>query len=156
MHPRHNAAIVEVSDWGFDGQMGIPQRTVVDRVFRPPGIYLAALATISAFHLASADDQIPVGFKANRYSHLWERNPFTLVTPASSQAQPSAFDKLVLISWLKDVIFVQNTETNDTQKITSEPNNKNIRILEMHPDDDPKLVEAIISNGGEKGVVKFR
>ena len=73
---------------------------------------------MAAFSLASADDGIPIGFKANRYSHLWERNPFTLVTPASSQARPSAFDKLVLVGWLKDVIFFQNTETNDTQEIT--------------------------------------
>ena len=62
--------IVEVSDWRSGGEMSILQRTVADRVSRLPGIYLAGLATISAFHLASADDQMPVGFKANRYSHL--------------------------------------------------------------------------------------
>jgi len=98
--------------------MDLPQRTVADRGFRPPGLCLVGLATISAFHLVSADDQIPVGFKANRYSHLWERNPFALVAPAPSQAQPGAFDKLALVSWLKDVIFFQNTETNDTKEIT--------------------------------------
>ena len=121
MHPRHNAVIVEIADWGSGGEMSLPQRTVADRGFRPPGLCLAGLATISAFHLVSADDQIPFGFKANRYSHLWERNPFTLVAPATSQAQPGAFDKLALVSWLndagKDVIFFQNTETNDTQEI---------------------------------------
>jgi hypothetical protein len=62
--------------------MSIPQKTVADRVFRVPTIYLRALVAISAFHLAFADDQIPVGFNANRYSHLRERNPFTLVAPA--------------------------------------------------------------------------
>ena len=115
---------------------------------------------VPAFDFATADDQIPVGFKPARYSHLWERNPFTLVAPATQQAQPTVFDKLVLVSWLKDagkdVIFVQNTETNDTQKITSEPNKDNFRIVELHPNDNPKLVEAVISNGNEKGTVKFR
>jgi hypothetical protein len=158
MHARHNAVIVEIADWGSGGEMSIPERTGADRVSRLPGLGLAGLATISAFRLAFADDQIPVGFKANLYSHLWERNPFTLVARATSQAQPGAFDKLVLVSWQKDagkVIFVQNTETNDNQKITTEPNKNNIRIVETHPNDNPKLVEAVISNGSEKGAVGF-
>ena len=46
------------------------------------GVYIA----MAAFSLASADDGIPVGFKANRYSQLWERNPFTLVAAAKPQA----------------------------------------------------------------------
>jgi hypothetical protein len=162
MHPRHNAVIAEISDSGSGGQMSISRRTIrlAHLVFRFPGIYLVGLAAMSAFSLASADDQIPVGFTADRYHHLWERNPFTLVAPATPQAQPGAFDKLVLVSWLKDagkdVIFVQNTETNETQKITTEPNKNNFRIVEMHPNDNPKLVEAMISNGSEQGAVKFR
>jgi hypothetical protein len=162
MHPRHNAVIAEISNSGSGGEMSIPRRIVrlADRVFRFPGIYLTAIAAWSAFNLASADDQIPVGFKTDRYNHLWERNPFTLVTPATPQVQASAFDKLVLVSWLKDagndVIFVQNTETNDTQKVTTEPNKNSLQIVEMHPNGDPKLVEAVITNGSEKGAVKFR
>jgi len=50
-----------------------------------PGVYIA----MATFSLASPDDGIPVGFKANRYSHLWERNPFTLVVSATSQATVS-------------------------------------------------------------------
>jgi hypothetical protein len=49
------------------------------------GVYIA----LAAFSLASADDRFPVGFKANRYSHLWERNPFTLVAQAMAQATVS-------------------------------------------------------------------
>jgi hypothetical protein len=162
MHPRHNAVIAEISESGSGDEMSISRRTIrlAHLVFRFPGVYLAGLAAMSAFGLASADDQIPVGFTADRYNHLWERNPFTLVAPATPQAQASAFDKLVLVSWLKDagkdVIFVQNTETNETQKITSEPNKNNFRIVEIHPNDNPKLVEAMVSNGSEQGAVKFR
>ena len=47
-------------------------------------------------------------------------------TQAAPRAHAGAFGNLVLVSWLedggKDVIYVQNTETNDVQKITSEPN----------------------------------
>ena len=76
------------------------------------------------------------------------------------QTQVGAFGNLVLVSWLedagKDVIYVQNTETNDVQKITSEPNLDNFRIVELHPNADPKLFEAVISNGVQQGPVRFR
>jgi hypothetical protein len=76
------------------------------------------------------------------------------------QAQAGVFGNLVLVSWLqnagKDVIYVQNTETNDVQKITSEPNLDNFRIVELHKNTDPKLFEAVISNGSQQGPVRFR
>jgi hypothetical protein len=106
-----------------------------------------------------AADQLPAGHAVDRYQQIWHRNPFTLVTPATPQATPSVFDKLVLVSWLKDggkdVIFVQNTETNEVQKITTDPNKDAFRLLEMHPSQNQKLVEAVISNGTEQGSVKF-
>jgi hypothetical protein len=75
-------------------------------------------------------------------------------------AQGGSFGNLVLVSWLedagKDVIYVQNTETNDVQKITSEPNLDHFRIVELHPNADPKLFEAVISNGSQQGAVRFR
>jgi hypothetical protein len=81
-------------------------------------------------------------------------------TQTTPQAHAGAFGNLVLISWLedagKDVIYVQNTETNDVQKITSEPNLDNFRIVKLHPNADPKLFEAVISNGSQQGPVRFR
>jgi hypothetical protein len=81
-------------------------------------------------------------------------------TQTRPQAQAGAFGNLVLVSWLqdagKDVIYVQNTETNDVQKITSEPNLDNFRIVELHANADPKLFEAVISNGSQQGPVRFR
>ena len=73
--------------------------------------------------------------------------------------QVAAFGNLVLVSWLedagKDVIYVQNTVTSDVQKITSEPNLDNFRIVELHSNADPKLFEAVISNGSQQGPVRF-
>jgi hypothetical protein len=101
-------------------------------------------------------------------------DPMTSATPAVPQATPAApqttqttlqpepgvFGKLVLVSWLedggKDVIFVKNIETNDVQRITSQPNIDNFRVVEIHPNADPKQFEAIISNGFEQGAVRFR
>lgn len=74
--------------------------------------------------------------------------------------QSGPFGKFVLVSWLeeagKDVIYVQNTETHDVQKITSEPNLDNFRIVELRRNADPKLFEAVISNGSQQGPVRFR
>jgi len=81
-------------------------------------------------------------------------------TPTRPHAQAGAFGNFVLVSWLeeagKDVIYVQDTETNDVQKITSEPNLDNFRIVELHRNADPKLFEAVISNGSQQGPVRFR
>jgi hypothetical protein len=99
-----------------------------------------------------------------RYDYVRSaRDPFldkSVKITIIGEYKPSVLDKLVLVSWLDDagkiVIYVQNTETNDVQKITSEPNKDNFRLIEFHPNADPKLFEAVISNGSEKGPVKFR
>src|SRR5271165_197470 len=87
-------------------------------------------------------------------------NPLTLVRPAAPVTKTGVFDKLVLVSWLndagKDVIYVKNTETNEVERITSEPNNDKFRIVAIHSDPDPNLFEAVISNGKEQGTVRFR
>ena len=88
----------------------------------------------------------------------------TQTTAKGAQKRPptpvGTFGNLVLVSWLeeagKDVIYVQNTETNEVQKITSRPNLDNFRIVELHPNADPKLFEAVISNGVQQGPVRFR
>jgi len=80
--------------------------------------------------------------------------------PTKPPAHAGTFGNLVLVSWLqdagKDVIYVQNTETQDVQKITSEPNLDHFRIVELHQNADPKLFEAVISNGSQQGAVRFR
>jgi hypothetical protein len=91
------------------------------------------------------------------------RDPFldkSVKMTIMGEYKPSVLDKLVLVSWLDDagkiVIFVQNTETNDVQRITSDPNRDNFRLVEIHPNADTKLFEAVISNGSETGPVRFR
>jgi hypothetical protein len=99
-----------------------------------------------------------------RYDYVRSpRDPFldkSVTTTIMGEYKANVLDKLVLVSWLNDagkiVIYVQNTQTNDVQRITSEPNKDNFRIVEVHPNADPKLFEAVISNGNEKGPVKFR
>jgi hypothetical protein len=130
---------------------------IVTRLPRPLySLFLIFLPLISSH----AQDNIPTGFALNRYQKLWERNPFTLPTHAVAEAQPTLFDKLVLVSWLKegknDVVFVQNTETNEVQKITREPNSNKLKLLELRPNQDPKLAEAVLSNGTDQGPVKFK
>ena len=84
-------------------------------------------------------------------------DPVKVVTPDPT-SQGGTFANLILVGWLNDagndVILVQNTETKKLQKVTSEPNKDHFRIIEMRPNADPKLVEAVISNGTEQGTVK--
>src|SRR3974377_1779115 len=64
-----------------------------------------------------------------RYDYVRSpRDPFldkSVKTTIVGEDKANVLDKLVLVSWLDDagkiVIFVQNRETNDVQKITSEP-----------------------------------
>ena len=80
-----------------------------------------------------------------------------MVTPDPT-SQGGTFANLILVGWLNDagndVIFVQNTETKKLRKVTAEPNNDHFRIIEFRQNADPKLVEAVISNGTEQGTVK--
>ena len=127
------------------------------------GLYSVFILTLLSgieISVASADEDVPAGFKADRYQKVWERNPFTLVTPVVVQVRTTPFDKLILVSWLndggKDVVFVQNTETNEVQKVTNDPNPNNLRLVAIHQNADPKKADVILSNGGEQGSVKFR
>jgi hypothetical protein len=110
--------------------------------------------------MAMASDEVPTGYKPDRYEKVWQRNPFTIVTPVAALAQPKVFDKLVLLSWLndggKDVVFVQNIETNEVQRVTMDVNAKSLRLIAIHKAADPKNAEVILSDGTEEGSVKFR
>lgn len=87
-------------------------------------------------------------------------------TPAAPDPQtplqpgPGAFGKFVVVGWLQDgektVVSVKNIETNDVQRITSQPNIDHLRLVEIHPNPDLRQFEAIISNGSEQGPVRFR
>jgi hypothetical protein len=81
-------------------------------------------------------------------------------TPVPRQTGTGPFSKFVVVSYLqdrgKDVISVKNIETNDVQRITSQPNIDHFRIVEIHPNADQRQFEAIISNGSEQGPVRFQ
>jgi hypothetical protein len=81
-------------------------------------------------------------------------------TPVPRQTGTGPFSKFVVVSYLqdrgKDVISVKNVETNDVQRITSQPNIDHFRIIEIHPNADQRQFEAIISNGSEQGPVRFQ
>jgi hypothetical protein len=125
----------------------------------------------SNYGSTAAEDKPRMAAQGSNEQAEMRTDPLKFVSPAAPQAavqapqaipQPQAggSGKLVLVSWLndngKDEIYVQNVETNEVQRITSEPNRKNFRIVEVHPNADPKEFEAIISNGSEQIPVRFR
>jgi hypothetical protein len=109
---------------------------------------------------SAPSEEIPKGFKIERYTQLWERSPFTIMSPPVRKAQASPFDRLFLTCWVKsgakNGIVVQDSETNEVQSITEQPNDSNFRLVALRLNSNPKLVEALVSRGGEQGIVKFR
>jgi hypothetical protein len=111
--------------------------------------------------LGRSDDTLPKGFDVARYQQVWERNPFTLVTP-SLGGPASPFSKLILVNWLhdkgKDILFVQDTETNEVTKVTKDDgtNSDRLRLIEIVPNKNPSLIFAKLTNGKEEGIVKFK
>jgi len=81
-------------------------------------------------------------------------------TQTSVQKGAGVFGKFIIVSWLQDggkeEIFVKNIETNDVQRITSQPNIDHFRIVAIHPNADLRQFEAIISNGSDQGAVRFQ
>lgn len=77
-----------------------------------------------------------------------------------SSVRTGPFGKFVVVSYLqdrgKDVISVKNLETNDVQRVTSQPNIDHLRLVEVHPNPDLRQFEAIISNGSDQGAVRFQ
>jgi hypothetical protein len=111
--------------------------------------------------IGRSDDTLPKGFQVSRYQSIWERNPFTLVTP-SLGGPASPFAKLILVNWLhdkgKDILFVEDTDTNEVKKVTKEggDNADRLRLIEVVPNRNPSLIFAKLTNGREEGIVKFK
>ena len=111
--------------------------------------------------IGRSDDTLPKGFDVARYQQVWERNPFTLVTP-SLGGPASPFSKLILVNWLhdkgKDIVFVEDTETNEVKKVTKEEgaNSDRLRLIEVLPNKNPSLIIAKLTDGNEEGIVKFK
>jgi hypothetical protein len=120
---------------------------------------VAVLIFLSSIPCALAQD-IPTGFKIERYTKLWEQNPFYAVKQAGPEPQPLVFDKLFMTSWLEDhgkeMISVQNSETNEVQQITTEFNQNNLRLIVLHRSANPQFVRAVISDGEHEGTIRFR
>jgi hypothetical protein len=138
---------------------GTLAQTLQKQSFRLQRFALTATA-LTAMILNSSAQDIPKGHQIDHYRGLLARNPFTLPAPVVAQVQASVFDKLILVSWLKDrgkdVVFVQNTETNKVDKVTADSNESEFRLLEVRPNPNPQLVEAVITAGPDQGTVKFR
>ncbi len=77
----------------------------------------------------------------------------------AAQQNHGVLPKRILLSWLrdggKDVVVVQDTQSKEVQRITTEPNRSNFRIIKVRPDIDPQLSEVVISDGTEQETVKF-
>jgi hypothetical protein len=138
-----------------------------NQLFKSPDWFadgtIAALRGLAFLCLALScahSQDIPTGFSVERYASIWQRNPFVLEKGTVPQVQHSRFQNLSLTSWLidagKEVIWVENTETKEAQRICGQPNQSNVRLIALHLNPNPRAVEAVISDGKEQGTVRFR
>jgi hypothetical protein len=108
---------------------------------------------------ARAEDVIANGFSTERYQGISERNPFQWVAQPKAIAVPNFAENLVLTSWLnqggREVVYVQNKDTHESQRITVEPNANGLRIISISSNPDPQKVAVVLSNGTEEGTVQF-
>ena len=157
---------------GYDGQYFDESSVPTQSELARRANYLASLEGISSFgnplavgssndrgsyrSTSAAERDMNVVREPNESTGA-KADPVKLVTP-DPNTQGGTFANLILVGWLNDggndVIFVQNTETKKLQKVTSEPNKDHFRIIELRQNADPKLVEAVISNGTDQGTVK--
>ena len=67
--------------------------------------------------------------------------------------------RAVSSSWLREdrsyTVLVQSLTTNEVMTITSAPNQNNLRLVRLNLNSDPRLVEAVISDGNELRAIKF-
>ena len=68
----------------------------------PSGAICGAALLLWSISTGALAQDIPSGFKIDRYAQVWEHNPFTLMKPAAPERTPSAFEKLFLASWMKN------------------------------------------------------
>ena len=120
-------------------------------------IFVAAVVWLACLPAVAQD--IPTGTTLERYSRLWERNPFAPEKENRPVARHSILDELVLSSWLRgnfgDIVLAKNLATNEITKIEASPNKSNLRLLKLTVNSDPRLVEAVISDKDETRVIKF-
>lgn len=120
-------------------------------------VWAAALTGLTCLPALAQD--IPAGFKIERYTQLWERNPFAPETETHPVVRSSLLDGLFLSSWLSEdrsyTVLVQSLKTNEVMTITAAPNQNNLRLVRLNLNSDPRLVEAVISDGKELRAIKF-
>ena len=119
----------------------------------------ATLLSLLFLGVFGFSQELPAGFSADRYTDLWKRNPFVLQKAIPQTVAPSRFQSMFLTSWLKqgpvDVVFVQDKNNDEIERITAVPNKSKLRLIEIQTNPDPRLVKAVISDGEEQGVVTF-
>jgi hypothetical protein len=139
----------------------VEKQTMRNRTWKTHTLAAAFAGCWLLVGIGRSDDTLPKGFEVARYQQIWERNPFTLVTPSLGGPE-SPFSKLILVNWLhdkgKDIVFVQDTETNEVKKVTKEEgaNSDRLRLIEVVPNKNPSLIFAKLTNGREDGIVKFK
>jgi hypothetical protein len=118
-----------------------------------------ALATIAAGSLfaGSYDPDMP---SADRYKHLWEKNPFVPPAPEENLVRDDGIEQQYALSGLVKVsnewvAFVLDRKTLERVKISTETNEAGLQLVSVQEQFNPKDSTVILRSGTQTGMIRF-
>lgn len=97
------------------------------------------------------DDPIPPALKVEHYESLWLNSPFTRPLNA---AESYVLTSVARIDG-KSLVTLLNTATRERFTLSTDNNSQGWRLIDLHPDPNPKNIVARISVNGEEVTVRF-
>ena len=108
----------------------------------------------------NADDAIPRAFPASRYESAWAKNPFLLKTAAVAQTTVSFAQDWALAGMYRSpsgkiTVTLQNKQTNEFQRISSEGGDGEFQLVEAKFNRNRNEASVVISKGTQTAELKY-
>jgi hypothetical protein len=106
------------------------------------------------------DEAIPRAFEAARYETAWAKNPFLLKTAAVAQATVSFAQDWALAGMYRSpsgkiTITLQNKQTNEFQRVSSEDSGGEFQLVEAKFNRNRNEASVIVAKGNQSAELKY-
>ena len=93
----------------------------------------------------------------DRFADLLKRSPFTLPTAEESSPLSDRFSLTgAFVLDGEQVVFVLDSTTQARSKVTAQPNDLGLRLIEYLPDTDPRKMRATVRLGEQTATLSFK